>query len=169
MPFTLQIKNQTEKLQKRIAALRYLSSHHVDVGLPASASGRSKFLLGIHERGSPIMRIPPRPVIQPALNQSSTRAAMTAAMMDGLSAAMEGDTDGAAAALEAAGQAGVDGIHAYIDAGISPANSPVTVSGGWVYNRVARVGVPVAGKGFNQPLVETGELYNSFGYEIKSR
>jgi len=150
-------------------ALRYLSSHQADVGLPASASGRSRFLLGIHERGSPIMRIPTRPVIRPALQQASTRSAMTAALMEGFSAAMEGDTEGAAAALEAAGQAGADGIRAYIDASISPANSPVTVSGGWVYNRVAKVSVPVGGKGFNLPLVETGELYHSFGYEIKKR
>ena len=35
-------------------------------------------------------------------------------------------------ALEAAGQAGADGIRAYIDSHIPPPNSPVTVHGGWI-------------------------------------
>ena len=68
-----------------------------------------------------------------------------------------------------AGKAGVEAIHDYIDAGVPPPNSTVTVSGGWVYNRVVRKGVPVEGKGFNKPLVDTGQLYNDFDYEIRSR
>ena len=169
MAFTLTIKDAAEKMRKRIAALQYLQTHTVDVGLPSSASGHSRFLLGIHEHGSPIMHIPPRPVVQPALAQSDVRSAMSDAMKFGLSAAMEVDMDGTVAALEAAGQAGADGIRTYIDAGVSPGNAPVTVSGGWIYNRVAKVGVPVAGKGFNKPMIRTGELYNSFGYEIKNK
>ena len=33
----------------------------------------------------------------------------------------------------------------------------------------AKKGVPVAGKGFNQPLYDTGALYNDFDYEVTSR
>ena len=91
--------------------------------------------------------------------------ALTAAV----TAAHEGDEAAAQAGLEACGQAGADGIRAYIDSGIKPGNSPVTISGGWIYNRVARKGVLVGGKGFDKPLYETGELYNSFSYEVKSR
>ena len=69
--------------------------------------------------------------------------------------------------LEAAGQAGADGIRAYIDSHIPPPNSPATVNGGWIWNRAAKKAVYVKGKGFNKPLFDTGNLYNAFGYEIE--
>lgn len=50
-----------------MAALKMLAAFQVDVGLTSSASGRSQMLLAIHEHGAPAMRIPARPVIQPAL------------------------------------------------------------------------------------------------------
>ena len=165
----IKLTEHMEALEKRLAALRYLAAHKVDVGLPPGSPPRSRFLLAIHERGSPIMRIPPRPVIGPGLSRPETRQAMTEALTAAVAAAHEGDEAVAQAGLEACGQAGADGIRAYIDAGIQPGNSPVTISGGWIYNRVARKGVLVGGKGFDKPLYETGELYNSFSYEVKAR
>jgi hypothetical protein len=94
---------------------------------------------------------------------------MAEGLMRAAEAALDGDEDGIAAGFEAAGKAGADGIRAYIDAGVAPPNSPVTVSGGWIWNRVAKKGVQVAGKGFNKPLYRTGELYNAFDYEVKRR
>ena len=164
-----QISEQKDRIERRIAALRYLAEHQVDVGLPETASERNKMILTIQEHGSPIMRIPPRPVVQPGLSRAETRQAMAEAMQAAVAAAHEGDPDGAQAGLEQAGQAGADGIRAYIDSGIQPGNSPVTIHGGWIYNRVAKTGVPVRGKGFDKPLYETGELYRSFDYEIKPR
>ena len=165
----IKLTEHKEALEKRLAALRYLAAHKVDVGLPPGSPPRSRFLLAIHERGSPIMRIPPRPVIGPGLSRPETRQAMMEALTAAVAAAHEGDEAVAQAGLEACGQAGADGIRAYIDSGIQPGNSPVTVSGGWVYNRVAKTGVPVRGKGFDKPLYETGELYRSFSYEIKTK
>ena len=69
--------------------------------------------------------------------------------------------------MEAAGKAGADGIRAYIDSNIPPPNSPVTVNGGWIYNRAAHKSVYVPGKGFNKPLFDTGALYDAFDYEIE--
>ena len=92
--------------EKRFACLKALAESKVDVGLTSSASGRSRFLMAIHD---------------------------------------------------------------YMDGGVPPPNSPVTVSGGWVYNRVARKGVPVEGKGFNKPLVDTRQLYNDFDYAVKKK
>ena len=91
---------------------------------------------------------------------------MTAAMTDAVSAALAGDESGVTASLESAGEAGVQAIRDYIDAGVPPPNAPVTVSGGWVYNRIAKKGVHVEGKGFNKPLYDTGQLYNDFDYEV---
>ncbi len=155
--------------QKRIAALKKLAESQVDVGLTSSASGRSRFLMAIHENGCPIMRIPARPVIRPALDSEQAREGMTAAMGEAIQAAMAGDPDGVTAALERSGEAGVDAIHAYIDGGVPPPNSPVTISGSWIYNRVARKGVLVGGKGFDKPLYDTGQLYNDFDYEVTNR
>ena len=165
----IRIKEDLSALEWRIAALKYLAAHQADVGLPSSAPERSRFILAIQEHGSPVMRIPPRPVIQPALAREETREKMAEALRQAVQAAQDGDLDGAQAGLEACGQAGADGIRAYIDSGISPPNSPVTVSGGWIYNRVAKTGVPVKGKGFNKPLYDTGELYRAFSYEISKR
>ena len=139
----------------------------VEVGLPAGASARSRWLLALHQRGSPIMRIPPRPVVEPALAQADVQDAISAALLSACEAAYAGDEAGIDLGFDQAGQTGVRGIRDYIDAGIKPGNAPVTVSGGWVYNRVAHKGVSVSGKGFDKPMYHTGELYNSFDYEVK--
>ena len=90
-----------------------------------------------------------------------------AEMKKAVQAAWEGDEGAARAAMESAGQAGADGIRKTIDSGIPPANSPVTVHGGWIYNRKARKAVYVPGKGNRKPLFDTGALYDAFGYEIE--
>ena len=165
----LSFVENTDLQENREKCLDWLAHHQADVGLTSKASARSKFLLGIHTRGSPIMRIPPRPVVQPALAQEGLRAEMAERMLSSCEAAMDGDLSGTQQGLEDAGKRGADGIREYIDAGISPPNSPVTVSGGWIWNRVAKKGVPVEGKGFNKPLYRTGELYGAFDYEVKKK
>ena len=60
-------------------------------------------------------------------------------------------------------------VPGYIDEGISPPNAPVTLSGGWIYNRVAKKGVLVGGKSGSTPMKDTEALYNDFDYEIKER
>ena len=162
----LNIHDDPEALRQRIRALRKLKTVRVKVGLPASAGGRLRLILAVQEHGSPMMRIPSRPVIRPALAKPETRSAMAGEMRKALQAAWEGNEGAARAAMESAGQAGADGIRKYIDSGIPPANSPVTVSGGWIYNRVAHKSIYVPGKGKNKPLFDTGALYDAFDYEI---
>ena len=48
-------------------------------------------------------------------------------------------------------------------------NSPVTLSGGWIYNRVAKKGVLVEGKAGDKPMLDTGALYEDFDWEITAR
>ena len=165
----LEFTEDSEKLEKLFQGIKTLGTTEVEVGLPASAGGQLAFILGVQEHGSPVMRIPPRPVIGPGLAQEDVRAEMAEGLRQAAEAALDGDEDGIAAGFEAAGKAGADGIRAYIDAGVAPPNSPVTVSGGWIWNRVAKKGVPVEGKGFNKPLYRTGELYGAFDYEVKRR
>lgn len=163
------VTENTDQIKKRAKCLKYLQTHRVDVGLTSKASTRSKFLLAIHTRGSPVMRIPPRPVVRPALARETLRAEMAESLIESCEAAAKGDLPGTQAGLENAGQRGADGIREYIDAGISPPNSPVTLSGGWIYNRVAQKGVPVKGKAGDKPLLDTGALYNDFDYEVTER
>ena len=165
----LTVTEDIELFDKRKKCLDWLRKHKVDVGLTSKASGRSKFLLRIHTRGSPIMRIPPRPVVQPALAQEDLRTEMGEIMMSSCEAAFAGDLSGTQTGLEEAGQRGADGIREYIDAGISPPNSPVTLSGGWIYNRVAKKGVLVSGKNGDTPMKDTGVLYEDFDYEIMEK
>ena len=163
----LKFEEQTIQLKNLQDSLNALKSTHVEVGLPASASARNRWLLALHEHGAPGAHIPPRPVVGPALGSPETRAAMAQGLLAACEAAAAGDTAGVQAGFEAAGQAGVDGIHAYIDAGISPGNAPLTVHGGWIRNFTSGKPVRVEGKGFDKPLYETGELYDSFDCEVK--
>ena len=163
---SLMITEDTDLIEKREKCIEWLRTHKVDVGLTSSASGRSVFLLGIHTRGSPIMHIPPRPVVEPALAQESLKSEMGDKMLSSCEAALTGDLAGTQAGLEDAGQRGADGIREYIDARISPPNAPVTLSGGWIYNRVAKKGVLVEGKSGSTPMKDTAALYNDFDYEI---
>ncbi len=165
----LSFTEKTELQQDREKCLDWLRKHQVDVGLVSSASARSRFLLGIHSHGSPVMRIPPRPVVQPALAQEGLRSEMGEKLAEACEAAFDGDLAGTEKGLEDAGQRGADGIREYIDAGIPPPNSPVTLSGGWIYNRVAKKGVLVKGKSGSTPLVDTGQLRDDFDWEITEK
>ena len=115
------------------------------------------------------MRIPPRPVVRPARAREARRTEMAERLAASCEAACKGYLSGTRAGLENAGQRGADGIREYIDAGIPPPNSPVTLSGGWIYNRVAKKGVLVKGKAGDKPLLDTGALYEDFDYEVTER
>lgn len=62
MALILKMTGDTGKTEKREKCLDHLRRKKVDAGLMSHASGRSLFLPGIHTRGSPVMRIPLRPV-----------------------------------------------------------------------------------------------------------
>lgn len=163
MEFT-EDKPLQEGIRKAVSSLKRIS---VEVGLPSSASSRNHFLLALHERGSPLMHIPPRPVVSPALNKEETRSAISEALSGACEAAAEGDPDGVRDGFTVAGEAGVAAIRAYIDAGISPGNAPITIHGGWIRNFSSGKPVMIPGKGFDKPLYDTGELYNAFDFEVK--
>ena len=162
-------KEDTDQMKDRLQCLQYLATHTVEVGLTSTASERSRALLAIHEHGAPAMHIPARPVVKPALAQPSVKAEMSAAMRNSCAAANAGDLSAVTSALEDSGKAGVDGIHAYIDKGIPPPNSPITIKGGWMRNPVSKKPVKVKGKSGTTPLVDTGQLYNDFDWEITGK
>lgn len=166
---SLSFKENTELLDSRDKCLDYIRKHSVDVGLTSKASSRSRFLLGIHTRGSPIMHIPPRPVVAPALAKAELQEEMGSKLKKSCEAAFKGDLSATKAGYEEAGQRGADGIREYIDSQIPPPNAPVTLSGGWIWNRVAKKGVLVDGKNGSTPMKDTGALYEDFDYEISEK
>ena len=81
MSLKLRVAESIDRLEKRLEALKYLAGHEVNVGLTDDSSERNRFILAVQEHGSPVMRIPPRPVIRPGLAREETRAEMAEAMM----------------------------------------------------------------------------------------
>ena len=163
----LEIKEDIATINGRQKAEKALKATHVEVGLPAKASGRNKWLLALHERGAPGARIPPRPIVGPALKAAETQDAIAEGLLAACEAAVLGSEEGVTSGFEQAGKAGVSGIKGYIDAGISPGNAPITISGGWMRNHISGKPVYVKGKGFDKPMFSTGELYGAFDYEVK--
>ena len=86
----LLIKDDPEALARRLRELQKLKNKQVKVGLPESAGGHLRFILAVQQHGSPLMRIPARPVIQPALAKEETRAAMAEEFRGALEAAWKG-------------------------------------------------------------------------------
>lgn len=150
-----------------VKSMKKLGAATLNIGLPPKAGGRLLMILAIQEHGSPLLRIPARPVVRPALASSRARGEIASALLSAAEAAWHGDDPGMRSALEAAGRAGADAIRAYIDSGALAPNSPVTVSGGWIRNRAARKAVHIPGKGSGRPLVDTGALYGAFDYELE--
>ena len=71
----LTVHDDPEVLTERTRALKKLKTIKVKVGLPPSAGDRLHFILAVQEHGSPIMHIPSRPVIHPALTKDENPAA----------------------------------------------------------------------------------------------
>ena len=82
MALTLKMTEDTERLEKRDECLQYLRKNKVDVGLTSHASGRSRFLLGIHTHGSPVMHIPPRPIMPQTVERDDLKLEMSDYLLD---------------------------------------------------------------------------------------
>ena len=173
MPLT--IKEDIRKLDQIFDALDYLSHTEVGVGIPPENDHHSgpfsaSELLYLHESGCPVNHVPPRPVMDPALSDGDVQQEMADALLEALQAALQGNLSSTQAGLEKAGQTGADALKNYIlDGGHLAPNAPITVSGGWMRNRVSGKPVHIPGKGGATPLLDTGQLVNAFGYKVKEK
>lgn len=173
MPFTL--SENIRQLDQMFDALDYLSHTEVGVGIPAENDHHSgpfsaSELLYLHERGCPVNHVPPRPVMDPALSDPEVQSDMSAALLDALDSALQGDQAGTEAGLEKTGQIGTDALKNYIlDGSHLAPNAPITIHGGWMRNRISGEPFHIPGKNGDTPLLDTGELVNSFGCKIRSK
>jgi len=104
----------------------------------------------IQVNGSPLWKSPPRPIIEPAIENSKDKLAEQLAIAGGM--ALDGDLQGAKAQLERVGMLGQNVVRAWF---IDPSN-------GWPANSPATI----AAKGSANPLIDTGELRKAITYVV---
>jgi len=117
----------------------------------------------IHENGSPINNVPPRPWLRPGVADSQhlwlpyiKRAA---------EAALRGEDSEMMQNFHRAGMNAVSATKVRIVAGIQPQLSPRTVAG----RQAAHPSRKAAGAGDMTPLVDTAQMLNSISYVIKGK
>lgn len=158
-------------LDKLSEGVAFLKSHKVLIGIPdggGSHEGLSNVELAfILTNGSPVNRNPPRPFLEPALEQPSEQEKITRHMKACAKAALDGDLGSARNQLDMAGQAGEDAVKDYMDSGSFAPNSGFTIEGGWMRNRVSGKPFYAEPKGSSKPLIDTGNLQGSITHVIE--
>jgi hypothetical protein len=132
--------------------------HNLDNGMPYSKAHE----LYIHEHGSPLYRIPPRPVLEPAIENSKEQIAEL--MKEAVDIAMEGNN--IIPALEKVGMQGQNIVRDWFTNPENkwPANSDFTINGSKLDKNGNKF---IKGKGSDRPLIDTGEMRKSITYAIK--
>lgn len=164
-----------EGLSKMLEAVREFTQNEVLVGIPEDSSARggdinNAQLLYIHTNGSPLMGIPARPLIEPAIETPENSAMIADAFKDGFVAALEGNSAGASMALESAGMLGQAAVQGHFTGANGwAANAGITIEGGWMRNKKSGKPFKVKGKGSNRPLIDTGNLRNAITYAVRRK
>lgn len=141
------------------ARLSQLTHMAVLVGIPSEKSGRegeskainNAELMYIHTHGSPVRNIPPRPVIEPAIEANRTQ--IMAQYSKAAHAAAAGNNSELNSALIRTGLAGQNAARAWFT---DPRN-------GWPLNAPSTI----ARKGSSRPLIDTGTLRKSITYVVR--
>lgn len=119
--------------------------HDIDSNKPYSEAHE----LYVHENGSPLWNIPPRPILEPAMENGKEQ--MVALMKDVANDALEGKN--ISPGLEIVGMQGQNIARGWFT---NPANN-------WAANSEETV----KKKGSDRPLIDSGELRKSITYVIK--
>ncbi len=166
------VKISGEGLGDLKEAVAFMKNHRVLVGIPAANGGSrgevtNVELAFIHTNGSPRLRIPPRPFLEPAIEEAKGK--IEERMKASAQAAIEGDTGAAMGELEKAGMYGENAVKDYFTGGHFAPNAGITVEGGWMWNRIAHKPFKVKGKGSSTPLIDTGSLRSSITHVIEGK
>ena len=171
---TIARKSGAAAMMKRVAGLMKAAAY---VGVPAaSASERSSMLLAmvaktnskkkkaklqksalgdvtnaellfIHTNGSPINKIPARPVLQPAIEADGNRQKIAAEINGSIRLSLAGDSEGSRKKMLRAALAGQNAARGWFTDGRN----------GWAPNKPATI----KAKGSDRPLIDTGALRQS--------
>ena len=152
-------KDQYKKL------LEFVKNNELYVGIPQETSSRKEDneitnaeILFIQTYGSPVNNIPPRPVIEPAIENSRER--ISKMMSEAVKTAIEGNYQGAIDKLKAVGMLAQNKCRAWFvdERNGWPPNAPS------VYRRKLKKGSTDP-----KPLIDTGEMRKSITYFVKTR
>jgi len=128
-----------------------LQNAKVYVGIPEKTTSRkgekitNAGLMYIQTNGSEVMNIPPRPVIEPAIE--ANKEMLTGTLGAAMTAELDGDHAAAVVNLRKAGTQGANAAKRWFT---DPRN-------GWAPNAPSTI----ARKGSDRPLIDTGELRRS--------
>lgn len=157
------IKSNDDNLNRILSSLKELNSLEVLVGIPEDENIRTgeetdnavtnAQLLYIHTNGSPVNKIPPRPVIEPAI--SDDKENIGEIFKKATQKAMEGNIEGMRGELERAGLRGENVSKGWFT---NPKN-------GWQPN----LPVTINRKASSRPLIDTGELRKSITHVIRKK
>lgn len=137
-------------------ALSLLKDRRVLIGIPqASDQARGQItnveLAFIMTNGSPKHGIPPRPFLEPALEDKDTQDKIAREMGKGFQAAINGNAAGITEALSSAGMVGQNAVKSKIASSVPPPNKPETVKR----------------KGSAVTLIDTGNLQGAITYVVE--
>jgi len=111
MDISVSVQKSDENYKEIMESLEFLKSHEVLIGIPENTKNRNgdspvdnAELLFIHTNGSPANGIPPRPVLEPAIEHNQER--VSAELKKAIDTALDGNKEGVLPALEHAGQYG---------------------------------------------------------------
>ena len=154
-------------------AVDLFESMQLLVGIPEKNAARADggmdnvSLAFLHSRGSPVNNMPARPFIEPAIEQDSTIDVIAEHFGEAFQGALFGDAGEVHRQLSYAGIESVNAIRNYMGSGALAPNAPITVSGGWMRNKVSGKPFKVAGKGSAAPLIDTSGLRAAVTYVIE--
>lgn len=131
----------------RKKAMRDEMQANIDSGMKYSAAHS----LYIQEHGSPLWQIPPRPVLEPAIEDK--KAPIAKQLREAAKAAFDGNMQGAENRLHMAGMVAENAAKGWFEDPKNgwPPNSPKTI----------------ARKGSDSPMIDTGEMRKSITHVIR--
>ncbi len=156
--FLAEVHTTNRQLQSVQKSIKELKKIDVLIGIPQEETDRQEGsvtnaeLLYIHTNGSPTNNIPPRPVIEPAIQDSKEEGTL---IKEAILKALEGDTGGAMAGMEKAGLQGENAAKGWFT---NPKNN-------WAGNSESTI----KQKGSSRPLIDTAQLRNSITYVVKKK
>lgn len=160
MPIENGVETTLDRVDEMLRSVTFLTDHKVMVGIPAANASRhdgqiNNAALGyIHEFGSPIHNIPPRPWLFPAVNAMQHEAAKRLEKAADL--AFDGKKNDALHALNALGLWAQAEVKKHVVEGPFAPLRPATLA---ARRRAGRRGT--------KPLLDTTQMFNAIGYVVK--
>ena len=157
----VRVDTPTDEVERMKRLVKKLSNLDVLVGVPQNKSSRPKGeitnaeLVYIHTHGSPVNRIPARPIIEPAIEDNENKQIISESLKEAARAVLNGDEQ---KTTEMLNKAGLDAQNIVRDWFTNYKNN-------WAPNSPITIRL----KGSSKPLIDTAELRKSIIYVIRRK